>query len=111
MLEIVRGRPWSVSHTVYDTEDSLSDLSGITTLKSQIREKYATKDKDGHLVHALVADATVTKVDLASTITLSLTQEQTTALFAGDYLIDLIADAESYLDPEPIRVVNRPTVL
>ena len=115
MLEIVRGRSWSVPHTVYDSTDGpLSDLSDIVELKSQIRAKHASRDKSGHFVNELIADVTVAKSDLASTITLSLTADATTALFEGDYLIDLVAILnngrnESYIDPEPIRVVNRPT--
>lgn len=117
MLEIVRGRSWSVPHTVYDTtEGPLSDLSDIVELKSQIRAKHATRDRNGHFINPLIANVTVTKSDLASTITLSLTQEATTALFEGDYLIDLVAvlsdgTNEPYLDPEPVRVVNHPTRL
>lgn len=117
MLEIIRGRSWSVPHTVYDTTDGpLSDLSGVVELKSQIRAKHASRDKDGHFTNELITDVAVTKSNLASTITLSLTKEATSALFEGDYIIDLVATLsdgtnETYIDPEPIRVVNHPTRL
>lgn len=115
MLEIVRGRPWSAPHTVYDNEDGpLADLSHLVEYRCQIREKTATRNRKGFFEHRLVTDVAVE--ELQSIITLSLTVEQTALLQTGEYQIDLIGIAidssvESLLDPEPIRVVNRPTVL
>lgn len=111
-MEIVRGRTWVQWHTVMDTEEGpLSDLFGIT-FKSQIREKTAVRNSRGIFEHALVVDVTVDVED--SSISMSLTRAQTSALAPGEYLIDLVGTSnsnedESYLGPEPIRVCNRPT--
>lgn len=111
MLEIVRGRTWVQHHTVQDTVSGpLSDLTGYT-FKSQIRKRYATKGKDGKFAHDLVVEVTISAS--SSVLTQSLTTEQTTALEVGEYLIDIIGTKsgknESFLDPEVIRVSNRPT--
>jgi hypothetical protein len=113
MLEIVRGRPWSVAHTVYDSEGGpLADLTEFASFRSQIREKNATRNRKGFFEHKLVADVTVTVLE--SVITLSLPVATVDTLHTGDYLIDLVgifadASTEALLVPEPVVVVNRPT--
>jgi hypothetical protein len=113
MLEIVRGRPWTVAHTVYDSEGGpLTDLSEFGGFASQIREKNATRNRKGFFEHKLVADVEVTFVD--SVLSLSLPLETVNTLQTGDYLIDLVAvlddnSTEALLVPEPVIVVNRPT--
>ena len=114
MLEIVRGRPWVVTHTVYDNEGGpLTDLSQFDSFACQIREKNATRNRKGFFEHALVADVTVSAVD--SVLTLSLPLATANTLQTGDYIIDLVGifgdgSTEALLVPEPILVVNRPTI-
>lgn len=114
MLEIVRGRSWQVAHTVLDNEDGPpTDLSIFSTIKSQIREKTATRNAKGIFEHKLVATVTVFVDD--SILWLKLLPAQTTALEPRDYLVDVLGTFsdgthESLLDPEPVRVVNRPTL-
>lgn len=113
MLEIVRNRSWSVAHTVLDSEDGeLADLSHLTTFRCQIREKIAVKDHKGFFKHPLVANVTVLVED--SILTLKLSRYQTGFMKNGEYLIDVVAfdddgNDESLLDPEPVRVVTRPS--
>jgi hypothetical protein len=109
MLEIVRGRTWVQTHTVYDDADQtvLSDLSDYTAFRSQIREKVAVRNKAGFFEHKLVAEVAVSV--LGSVVTQTITRAQTLLLNTGEYLIDLTADDEALLEPEPIKVVNRPT--
>lgn len=114
MLEIVRGRTWQQTHTVYDDANQtiLSDLSHLVQLRSQIRSKSATRNKKGVFEHALVASVAATRD--GSVITQFLTREQSDALAPGEYLIDLVGfDAngldEALLEPEPVKVTNRPT--
>lgn len=119
MLEIVRGRPWSVDHTVYDNEDGpLTDLGLFIGFRSQIREKTATRNRKGFFEHALVADVNVTADASRSVINLSLPRATVDTLNVGDYLIDLVGlfdvggeSVEALLVPEPVAVVNRPTQL
>lgn len=100
-------------HTFQDSVDGpLSDLSHLTMLRSQIRKKTAVK-VNGVFEHPLVVDVTAELLPGSQTKQ-SLTRTQTSALVPGDYLIDLIgfdADGvdEVLLDPEPVKVVNRPT--
>jgi|SRR6478609_10764026 len=115
MLEIARGRTWVQNHSVLDNEEGPpSDLTGLT-LRSQIRKKFATRNELGIFEHALVATVTVTKSGITdSIVTQSLSRQDTTNLQPGDYLIDIVGtdedgNDESILDPEPIRVINRPT--
>lgn len=114
MLEIIIGRTWTQPHTVLDSEDptDFADLSHLVQLRSQIRSKSATKDKKGKFQHALIADVAVTRD--GSVIAQQLTRAQTDLLTPGEYLIDLVgtdADGndEALLEPEPIKVTNRPT--
>jgi hypothetical protein len=114
MLEIARGRTWSVAHTIYDDYEAgtLADLSHITEVRCQIREKTAVRDRKGIFAHPLVANVTATLEE--SILTLSLTRAATAALQPADYIIDVVGSDvngvdESLLDPEPIKVVNRPT--
>lgn len=112
MLEIIRGRRWSVAHTILDGENGpVTDLSVFTSIRAQIREKTATRGVSGIFEHKLVATCTV--VAATPLITLSLTAAQTTALLNKDYIIDMwgvtATTDESLLDPEPVRVVTRPT--
>ena len=111
MLEIVKGRSWSVSHTVYDSEGGpLSDLTGYV-FKSQIRGKYGVKNGND-FEHPLIHDVTVTRVD--SVLTLSLTRDQVESIPVGEYQIDLIGTKdeqdEEFLPVEPIKVTNHPTI-
>lgn len=112
MLEITRGRQWIQSHTVLDSADgSPSDLSIFTEILSQIREKTATKSRHGFFENKVVATCEVEVVE--SVIFQKLSRAATLLLHTGDYLVDIVgiregAD-ESLLDPEPIRVINRPT--
>lgn len=113
MLEIARGRTWTQFHTFQDSVDGpLSDLSHLTMVRSQIRKKTAVK-VNGIFEHPLVVEVTAELLPDSQTKQ-SLSRTQTTALETGDYLIDLIgfdADGvdEVLLDPEPIKVINRPT--
>jgi hypothetical protein len=114
MLEIVRGRNWSVVHTVYDDAENgtPTDLSQFTSIISQIREKTAMRNRRGFFEHAKVADVIVSTE--ANQMTLSLTAEVIATLNTGDYLIDAVGTLdggshESLLDPEPVSVVNRPS--
>jgi len=114
MLEIVRGRSWSVVHTLYDSlEGPLTDLSVFDEYRCQIREKSATRNSQGYFEHAVVANVVVTANVPASQLTLSLTRNGAALLHTGDYQIDLLglrdgAD-EALLQPEPVRVTNRPS--
>lgn len=115
MLEIVRGRPWFVIHTVYDNEGGpLTDLSEFTSFACQIREKTATRNRKGFFEHKLVADVVV-QVDLPnSQLVLFLSADTVNTLQTGGYLVDLVAVrsdglTESFLEPEPVTVVNRPS--
>lgn len=113
MLEIVRGRTWTQYHTVLDAEGGpASDLSHLVELRSQIREKTATKNARGIWAHRLVANVEVTRED--NILRQFLTRAATSALQPGDYLIDIVGsdvdgNDESLLDTEVIRVINRPT--
>ena len=113
MLEIVRGRSWKQDFTVLDNEDGpMTDLSIYDTIKCQIREKDAIKNKTtGIFENALVVEVAVATED--AILTLSLTREQTTALKNGVYQIDVLGtidgEDEPLLDTEPIAVNNRPT--
>ena len=114
MLEIVRGRNWSVAHTVFDDAELQvpTDLSQFSSFTCQIREKTATRNRKGFFEHAKVADVTVTTD--ANVMTLSLLSETVALLNTGDYLIDVVGTLgdgshESLLDPEPVNVVNRPS--
>jgi hypothetical protein len=114
MLTIVKGRPWSVAHTVYDSEGGpLTDLSEFESFACQIREKTATRNYKGFFQNALVATVNVTTA--ASVLTLSLTLNTVNTLQTGDYLIDLVGifsdgSMETLLLPEPVVVVNYPTI-
>lgn len=101
--QIIRGLTWSFSLLVRDSPDGpTSDLDGYTA-SSQIR------DADNNLV-----------IDLAPTIDgsyirMSLTREQTEALALGTFqwsvvLTDPQDNDEVILAPEPIQVVDNPTV-
>lgn len=114
MLEIVRGRTWTQTHTVYDDDAQtiLSDLSHLVELRSQIRAKSAVRNKKGVFEHALIAEVAASRD--GAVITQFLTRTQTDALEPGEYLIDLVGfDAagldEPLLEPEPIKATNRPT--
>lgn len=113
MLEIVRGRNWAVAHTVLDSEDGPpTDLSIFTTIACQIREKTATRNARGFFEHKVIATPTVEVVDNVYWLKLSVTLVD--KLHTGDYLIDVVGTLsddshESLLDPEPVKVVNRPS--
>lgn len=116
MLEIVKGRPWYQAHTfVDDSSGTASDLTDHS-LKCQIREKVAKK-VDGQFVNALVVEPTVElQIGTENVVLMTLTLSQVNQLALGDYVIDLVGElsdnsVESLLEPEPIRVVNRPTQL
>lgn len=114
MLEITRGRKWVQSFTVLETASGpLTDLTIFSEILSQIREKTATRSHKGFFENAVVVSNTVDTE--GSVIFLSLSREQTALLQTGDYLIDILGineggTDESLLDPEPIRVINRPTL-
>lgn len=114
MLEIVRDRPWFAVHTLLDSEGGpVSDTTGMTP-KCQIREKNAVRNAKGVWTNRLVADVTAGfSGTTGSILTLSLTRAQVNLIPHGDYLIDVVVveTGESLLNPEPIRVVNRPTQL
>lgn len=117
MLEITRGRTWTQFHTVVDYEGGpYSDLTGLT-LTSEIREKTATRNAKGVFEHKLVATVAVTQSGVTgSTIKQFLTREQTALIPPGDYVIDILATDgsavdQSILDPEPIRSIDRPTLV
>lgn len=121
MLEIVRDRPWVQYHTVLDSEGGpLSDLRDYTIERGglalcQIREKNATRNSKGQFEHKLVENVLVNfEGELASVIRLSLDRITTKKLAIGDYIIDVVGwnasgQTESLLNPEAIKVVNRPT--
>lgn len=117
MLTITRGRTWSVVHIAHDgsPDGLLSDLSHIVETKCQIRSKSQQRDGNGYFDQPFVVDVDVTMSGQKnSTFTLSLTRNVTALLPVGSYEIDLVGwDAagndESLLDPEPIKVINRPS--
>ena len=117
MLEIVRGRTWSLTQTVLDSGDPLdfSNLTVFESIVSQIREKTATSVDGGPFIHALVADVTLTLSGVTdSTINLSLTREETYALNPGIFMIDIVASKvdgsdENLMNPEMVLVTNRPS--
>lgn len=121
MLEIVRDRPWVQYHTMLDSEGGpLSDLRDYTIERGgvaicQIREKNATRNTKGFFEHALVTDILVNfEGDTASIIKLSADRLTTKKIHTGDYIIDIVGwnaagETESLLNPEAIKVVNRPT--
>lgn len=117
MLTITRGRTWSVIHTVRDgsPDGPLSDLLYIVEAKCQIRSKSQQRDGNGYFNQPLVVDVDVVRSgDKLSVFTLELSRSVTVLLPVGDYLVDVVGfDAagndESLLDPEPIRVINRPS--
>jgi len=114
MLEIVRGRNWAVAHTVLDNEDGPpTDLSIFSEIACQIREKTATRNPRGFFEHRLVSGVEVIADD-GGLLYLELSASITRTLHVGDYLLDVVATNaddvhESLLDPEPVKVVNRPS--
>ena len=123
MLEIVRDRSWEQYQTVLDSDsvdgvgdyNDFSDLTVFQTIKSQIRQKFASK-VNGVFQHAFVCEVTITLSGTTnSTIKMSLTREQTNALAPGEYFIDIVASTageydENLMEPEAILVSNRPTI-
>lgn len=112
MLEIVRDRTWEQHHTFFDSPGVPSDLSDYAFV-CQIRKSVAVRNADGIFEHPLVVDVTVTVVD--NVTKWSLTREQTTALSPTEkYQIDMVGTKdgadESFINPEPIKVVNRPSI-
>lgn len=114
MLEIVRGRNWAVPHTYQESEDpdDVTDLSIYTHIACQIREKNATRNHKGFFEHKVVATVTTEVEDNILWLKLSLTLAN--QLQTGEYLIDVVGTLEdnsheSLLEPEPVRVVNRPS--
>ncbi len=111
MLEIVRGRSWNVVHLIRDGVDGPdSDLNHIAAWKCQIRKRSALKGVDPELV------ANVTVVRWGSQVTLRLSREETNSLPVGDFMLDLVGSTsantdEAFLNPEPVRITNRPTLL
>jgi len=112
MLEIVRDRSWTQAHSFFDDDGvTPSDLTGYTFV-CQIRKAVATRNSAGIFEHELVVDVDVAVAD--NVTTWSLTRAKATALSPTDkYIIDMVgtkADLdESFIDPEPIKVVNRPS--
>lgn len=112
MLEIVRDRTWEQTHTFFDAPDVPSDLSGYTFV-CQIRKAVAVRNADGIFEHPLVTAVTVTVND--NQTKWSLTREQTSALSPTEkYQIDMVGTKdgvdEAFINPEPIKVVNRPSI-
>ncbi len=113
MLEITRNRKWVQAFTILDSPSGpLTDLSVFSEILCQIRSKTATRSRKGFFENAVVATCEVETVE--SVIYLSLSRTATGLLQTGDYLIDVLGlneggTDESLLDPEPIRVINRPT--
>lgn len=113
MLEIARGRTWVQYHTFFDSPGVPSDLTHLAQVRSQIRKKTAVRNTSGVFEHPLVVEVSCEVTD-TNVIKQSLTRAQAEALETGDYLIDMVgfdADGndEPLLDPEPVKVVNRPT--
>lgn len=108
MLEIVRGRTWELVQTLLDYYDGpSSDMNHITGLKCEIRTVA-----DNLLVSPVTATLTGFK---KSILTLSLTRPETDSLELQDYKIDVVGydvtgNDESLMDPEAIRVTNRPSI-
>lgn len=116
MLEIARGRTWRQHHTFLDSVDGpTSDLSHLTSVRSQIRGKTAVKNAKGIFEHPLVMEVTTSLTGADNSISVqTLTVEQTLSLEVGDYIIDMVGfneagEDEALLDPEPIKIINRPT--
>lgn len=110
MLEIVRGRNWSVAHTVLEGADGPPTDLSVFTLKCQIREKLATRNSKGFFEHKLIASPTV--IVEGSVFYLKLSSAASLLLQTGEYIIDVVSTgSESFLDTEPIKVVNRPTLI
>ncbi len=113
MLEIVRDRTWEQYHTFYDSPGVPSDLSDYTFV-CQIRKSTAVRNADGIFVCPLVVDVEVVVTD-SNVVAWSLTRSQTAALSPTEkYHIDMVGTKngvdEAFINPEPIKVVNRPSV-
>lgn len=124
MLEIPRGRNWSVVHTILNSEDE-SDFAdmwdaaanppGFTPVRCQLRGKTAIKNPaNGMFELPLVAEVTAGLSGLTGEIlTLSLFANVTDTIPVGDYILDAFAIWTDYeeqiLVPEVVRVVNFPT--
>lgn len=106
MLTIVRGRTWELVQEIKDSLDGPSaNLSHLGSVQSEIRKKGNNE-----------AVVEVTASLAGSTLTLSLTRQETAALPLGEYLIDVLGISESQsdeslMDPEPILIIDRPTQL
>jgi len=111
MLEIVRDRTWEQYHTFFDSPGVPSDLSDYTFV-CQVRKSTAVRNDDGIFVCPLVVNVTVEVND--NVTKWSLTRAQTSALSPTEkYHIDMVGTKngvdESFINPEPIKVVNRPS--
>lgn len=105
MLTITRGLAWSVDHSVFDDVEQtiVSDLSGYD-LKCQIREKVALNE-----TYPLLIDVTLTVTEFG--FNLSLTDQQTSDIPWGDYLIDVVAtDGYVLMPKEAVKVVGHVTL-
>lgn len=107
MLEIVRGRTYELIQTLLDHyEGPNSDMTHIVDLKCQIRTAANNE---------LVVTATATLTGFKKSIlTISLTRAQTALIELGDYKIDVVGydsggNDESLMDPEAIKVTDRPS--
>jgi hypothetical protein len=112
MIQIARGRAWSLVHTVCDDEEGvLADLSGIV-FACAIRIKTGVQGQ-GFFRNALVASVSV-DVDLEdSQITLSLDEKSVNGIKQGTYQIELIGthtdgEIEVFIEPEDVVVTNSP---
>lgn len=121
MLEIPRGRNWSVVHTILNSEDEsdfadmLDELGVPVPVRCQLRGKTAIKNPaNGMFELPLVAEVTAGLSGITGEIlTLSLFANVTDLIPVGDYILDAFAiwtdHEEQILVPEVARVVNFPT--
>lgn len=116
MLQIPRHREFSITATIKESVNGpLANLSSYTSVRCQIREKTATRNREGFFENALVTDVVGTLSGTTnSTLTLSLAENIVTLVKPGDYLIDALAlktngDYLVVLPKIPVRFVNSPT--
>lgn len=120
MLEIPRGRNWTVVHTILNSDDptDLADMledGSPVPVRCQLRKKTAVKNPaNGMFELPLVAEISATLDGITGEqLTLFLGAQATDAIPVGDYILDAFAiwsdHEEHLLMPETVRVVNYPT--
>lgn len=120
MLEIVKNRPWSVQHTIYDSGNpqlgTLSDPSDMTDVSAAFCQISKVSRAPNVAPEAVATPAVVFSGSTDAILTLSLTEADVKAIPEGVYQIDLYViyndgSREVLLEPEPVRVTYHPTNL